>query len=55
VSDDGYKIIITPKIAEEPFSNKEWEKLEKLARTKKGKAFKSSKALLKHLDNLPKK
>jgi len=55
VSDDGYKIIITPKMPEEAFTDEEWKKLEKLAKEKKGRAFKSGKALLKHLNKLSKK
>lgn len=55
VTDDGYKIIITPKLPDEAFTNEEWEKLEKLSKEKKGKAFKSGKALLRHLDKLSKK
>ncbi len=52
VSDDGYKIIITPKMPEEAFTDNEWGKLGKLSKSKKGKAFKSSESLLKHLDRL---
>lgn len=55
VSDDGYKIIITPKGAEEAFADEEWKKLDKLAKSKKGRAFKGSNALLTHLDRLSKK
>lgn len=55
VTDDGYKIIITPKVAEETFTEEEWGKLEKLAKGRKGKAFKSGEALLKHLDKISKK
>ena len=54
VSDDGYKIIITPKVAEEDFSEEEWEKLEKLAKGKKGRAFTSGKNLLNYLDKITK-
>ena len=55
VTDDGYKIIITPKVPGEAFSDEEWKKLEKLAKGKKGKALIGSKALLEHLDKLSKK
>ena len=54
VTDDGYKIIITPKTLEEAFTDEEWEKLEKLAKGKKGRPFKSGEALLRHLDKLSK-
>jgi antitoxin component of MazEF toxin-antitoxin module len=55
VTDDGYKIIITPKVPEEAFTDEEWTKLEKLAKEKKGRAFKTGAALLKHLDKLSQK
>jgi len=55
VADDGYRIIITPKSTEETFTDEEWGKLAKLAKSKKGKAFRSSEALMKHLDKLSKK
>lgn len=55
VSDDGYKIIITPKLEGESFTGEELDKLGKLAKGKKGKAFKNSHALLAHLDKLIKK
>ena len=55
VTDDGYKIIVTPRVKEEAFTDKEWEKLEKISKGKKGKAFKSGEALLKHLDKIYKK
>lgn len=55
VTDDGYKIIITPKVPEEAFTDEEWGKLERLAKEKKGKAFKGGEALLKHLSKLSKK
>lgn len=55
VSDDGYKIIITPKVTEETFTEEELEKLEGLAKGKKGRAFRSGEALQKHLDKLSKK
>lgn len=53
LTDDGYKIIITPKVVgEEPFSDEEWEKIEKIAKKKKGKMFKTGEALLKHLEKI---
>ena len=55
VTDDGYKIIITPKAPEEAFTDEEWGKIERLAKFKKGKAFKSGEALLRHLDKISKK
>ncbi|MBI5700284.1 hypothetical protein HZC34_00345 [Candidatus Saganbacteria bacterium] len=55
VADDGYKIIITPKSVDEAFSDEELLKLEKLSKGKKGKAFKNSEALSRHLDKLSKK
>ena len=58
VTDDGYKIIITPKMSEEAFTEAELDKLdklEKLAKGKKGKTFKSGAALLRYLGKLSKK
>ena len=55
VTDDGYKIVIMPKIKEEDFTDEEWEKLEKLSREKGGKTFKTGKTLLRHLDKPSKK
>ncbi|MBU0573964.1 MAG: AbrB/MazE/SpoVT family DNA-binding domain-containing protein [Candidatus Margulisbacteria bacterium] len=52
VTDDGYKIVITPMTTERSFTDKEWDKIEKIAKKKKGKTFKTGEALLKHLDNI---
>ncbi|KAF0134120.1 MAG: hypothetical protein FD145_876 [Candidatus Saganbacteria bacterium] len=54
VSDDGYKIIITPKIQEKSFADDEWKKLEALSKGKKGRAFKSGEKLISHLEKLSK-
>jgi ubiquinone/menaquinone biosynthesis C-methylase UbiE len=40
--------------SQEEFTKEEIEKLEKSAKDKKGRAFKTGEALLKHLDNLSK-
>jgi len=56
VVDDGYRIIVTPKGAEEEeFTEEELDKLEKLAKEKKGKTFKTGEAFIKHLEKLSKK
>jgi bifunctional DNA-binding transcriptional regulator/antitoxin component of YhaV-PrlF toxin-antitoxin module len=52
VTDDGYHIILTP--VEEEFTDEEWKKIMSLKK-EKGKTFKSSKALMKHLKALKKK
>ena len=59
VANDGYRIIITPKqfstTKDHDYSEEELDKIEKLAREKGGKAFKTGKAFLKYLDQLTKK
>ncbi|OGC07242.1 hypothetical protein A2230_09245 [candidate division WOR-1 bacterium RIFOXYA2_FULL_36_21] len=55
VTDDGYKIIITPKTKEETFNDEEFKKLEKLADNKKNKSFKDGNELLLHLEKISKK
>jgi len=55
VSDDGYKIIITPKVENETFSDDEFDKLERLILDNKKRSFSSGKTLLKHLDDISKK
>jgi bifunctional DNA-binding transcriptional regulator/antitoxin component of YhaV-PrlF toxin-antitoxin module len=55
VTDDGYRIIITPKAPkEEEFTEEELHKLVSLKK-EKGKTFKSGKAMIKHLRGLMKK
>lgn len=55
LSDDGYKIIITPKNTEEAFTDDEWKKIEKIAKEKKNRKYSSSKSFLKHFDKISKK
>jgi antitoxin component of MazEF toxin-antitoxin module len=57
VTDDGYRIIITPKVhaKEEEFTEEELNKIEKLAKEKGGKSFKSGEAFLKYLEKISKK
>ena len=58
VTDDGYHVIVTPKISpkeEKEFTGEELNKLEKLAVEKGGKTFKTGKAFLKYLEKLSKK
>jgi bifunctional DNA-binding transcriptional regulator/antitoxin component of YhaV-PrlF toxin-antitoxin module len=59
VTDDGYRIIITPKISKgdraKEYTEEELDKLEKLAKEKGGKTFKSGEAFLKYLRKLSKK
>ena len=54
ISDDGYRIIITPKVQDEDYTAEEIAKLEMLAKEKGGRTFKSGEALLAYLDKLSK-
>ena len=56
VTDDGYRIIITPKSVnkEEKYTEEEWRKIISLKK-EKGKVFKNGKAFMKNLRSLMKK
>jgi bifunctional DNA-binding transcriptional regulator/antitoxin component of YhaV-PrlF toxin-antitoxin module len=51
VSDDGKRIILTPKAVEDKFSDAEWQKLELLAK-ESGTRYKSGADAKKHLEGL---
>ncbi|MEW6189667.1 MAG: AbrB/MazE/SpoVT family DNA-binding domain-containing protein [Actinomycetota bacterium] len=51
ITDDGNRIILTPKIVEDKFTDEEWEKLEKLAR-ERGRVYKTATEAKKHLEGL---
>ncbi|MBS3908012.1 MAG: AbrB/MazE/SpoVT family DNA-binding domain-containing protein [Actinobacteria bacterium] len=51
VSDDGRRIILTPKVVDDKFSEKEWEELASLAK-KAGKKYKTAASAKKHLERL---
>ena len=56
VTDDGYRIIITPeKSTAHDFSGDELDKIEKLAKQKGGKRFKDGNAFLNYLEKISKK
>ncbi len=56
VTDDGYRIIITPEQSkEEEFTEEELDKIEALAKEKGGKSFKSGRDFMKYLDKISKK
>jgi bifunctional DNA-binding transcriptional regulator/antitoxin component of YhaV-PrlF toxin-antitoxin module len=51
ISSDGQKIILIPKMVEDKFDEKEWEKLKKLA-NEKGPIYNEAKDALNHLKGL---
>ncbi|MBM3705654.1 MAG: AbrB/MazE/SpoVT family DNA-binding domain-containing protein [Actinobacteria bacterium] len=51
ITDDGYRIILIPKIVEDKFTKEEWEKLEILA-SDKGKQYSSTTDVKNHLKGL---
>lgn len=51
ITEDGRRIILTPKIIEDRFTEEEWEKLEKLAR-EKGKVYKGASEAKNHLKRM---
>ena len=52
VSDDGYKIIIIPTAENEPYSEDEWDKLKKIAKSTKTRRFSNSSKLLSYINKL---
>jgi bifunctional DNA-binding transcriptional regulator/antitoxin component of YhaV-PrlF toxin-antitoxin module len=48
---EGNRIVLTPQHLEDPFTDEEWEKLEKLAKGK-GKTFRSGAEFKAHLKKL---
>lgn len=51
ITDDGYRIILIPKVIEDRFTEEEWEKLDRLARDK-GKVYESAAHAKEHLRGL---
>lgn len=51
ITDDGYRIILIPKVIEDRFTEEEWEKLDRLARDK-GKVYESAANAKQHLRDL---
>jgi bifunctional DNA-binding transcriptional regulator/antitoxin component of YhaV-PrlF toxin-antitoxin module len=51
ITDDGYRIILIPKVIEDRFTEEEWEKLNRLARDK-GKVYESAANAKEHLRSL---
>ena len=53
ITDDGRRIILTPKVIEDVFTDEEWEKLEKLA-TERGVICKSGVEAKRYIEKLAK-
>jgi len=51
ITDDGYRIILTPKVVGDRFTEEEWSKLETLVR-EKGKTYRSGAGAKDHLKRL---
>lgn len=53
IEDDGHRIILIPKVFDDPFTDDEWEKIGKLA-NQKGKVYSSGKSFLRSLRKISK-
>lgn len=51
INTNGKQIILTPKVLEDPFSEEEWEKLEKIA-SESGKIYSTAAKAKKHIERL---
>lgn len=51
ITNDGYRIILIPKVIEDKFTEQEWEKLSQIAK-EKGTVYKESEDAKKHLKDL---
>ena len=51
IADDGYRIILIPKVIEDKFTEQEWEKLNQIAR-EKGSVYNAAEDAKSHLKDL---